>query len=273
MKILMAVFSATGNTAAIGEVIGKRLAELGAEVDSLDITPLAARRQPLDPSPYQAVVFGFPIHSMRAPRLVREWLETLDGSGKKCALFLTYGGFQVHPAHSTTQNILRKQGFDFTASAEFLGKHTFNLGGWEAMVGRPSEPDFNTAREYAEKIYPRLNGSDTARAGDLDPGPYTEQQLDDFEGFRFKMAAALPSRKGEDCSMCMLCQESCPNGAMDAEAGEADAAKCILCLACVYVCPEQALKFGDMSGIFKMKMEMDQETPATLAAKKSKVYL
>ena len=134
MKILLAVFSATGNTAAIGDVIGRRLAELGAEVIKWDVTSLADRSRPLDPESYDALLVGAPIHSMRAPRLVREWLETLDGQGKRCALFLTYGGFQVHPAHFTTRNILVNRGFDFTASAEFPGKHTFNLG----EIGRAS---------------------------------------------------------------------------------------------------------------------------------------
>ncbi|MFH1136476.1 MAG: EFR1 family ferrodoxin [Pseudomonadota bacterium] len=273
MKVLMAVFSATGNTAAIGKAIGRRLAELGAEVEYLDVTALADRSRPVDLSPYQALVVGSPIHSMRAPRLVRDWLETLDGQGKKCALFLTYGGFQVHPAHATTQNILRRRGFDFTASAEFPGKHTFNLGGWQALPDRPNEPDFATAREYAEKIHPRLAGLDSGRVGDLDPGPYTEQELDAFEQFRFKMADKLPSRGGEDCSLCLLCQDQCPTGAMNAEQGAADPAKCILCLRCLAVCPEQALKFCDMSAVFKMKMAHDKETPESLAGKKSRMYL
>lgn len=82
MNILLASFSATGNTAKIAGAVAKRLRELGATVDELDITFLEARKQPKTMDGYDAAVFGAPIHSMRAPRLARDWLASLDGQGK-----------------------------------------------------------------------------------------------------------------------------------------------------------------------------------------------
>ena len=162
MKILLCCFSATGNTAAIAETIGRRLSELGAEVDSVDITLPSSRKQPIDLTPFQAAVFGAPIHSSRAPRVMRNWLETLDGQGKKCASFFTYGGFRVHPTHHTTREILHHRNFNLVASAEFLGCHTYNLGGWQAMEGRPDASDLAMAEQFADKIFDRFNGKDSA---------------------------------------------------------------------------------------------------------------
>lgn len=272
MDILLCYFSATGNTSTIAEFIYERLTESGASVEKYDATRPAARKTPLDLSSYQGVVFGSPIHSMRAPRIFREWLATLDGGGKPCAMFFTYGGFQVHPTHFTTRQILEKQGFKVIASAEFLGRHTYNLGGWDSMTERPDDSDFEVAGQFAELVYNRFLGKDSGVVGELDPGPYTEEQLDMFESFRFKMLTQTPTRDGGDCSMCMLCEELCPTGAIEAEVGNANKDLCIACLRCVQNCPDDALKINDLTEFFHMKMQMDQETPESLTAKKSKIY-
>jgi flavodoxin/ferredoxin len=273
MNIAVFYFSATGNTKQIAEAIAGRLEESGDKADLIDITLPQNRQANTDLSKYDAMVLGSPIHSMRSPRLVRDWIATLDGGGMKCATFFTYGGFQVHPTHYDARQRLEKQGFKLVASAEFLGKHTFNIGGWQSMIGRPGQDDTEVARKYADALHARFSGQDQAMVGELDKGPYTEEQLDEFEGFRFKLVTQLPTRGGEECQMCMLCEEECPSGAMDAETGEADPNKCIACLHCVEVCPDEVLAINDISDFFKRKMDMDKETPETLAAKKSKMYL
>lgn len=91
MKLLFAYFSATGNTKKIADTMVKRFKEIGSKVENLDITLPEARQPEMDLSIFDAAVFGSPIHSMRAPRLVREWLDSLDGAGMKCATFFTWG--------------------------------------------------------------------------------------------------------------------------------------------------------------------------------------
>ena len=273
MKVLISYFSATGNTATIGKAIGAQLQKLGADVDIRDMTIWSDREKKPDLSAYDAAVFGSPIHSMRSPRVFREWLAGLDGNGMKCAMFFTFGGFQVHPTHSTTCAILEKSNFKVAASAEFLGAHTFNLGGWQSMVDRPDKSDLAVAEEYADRVYDRFTGKDTGMVKDLDPGPYTEEELDKFENFRFVTVSQLPTRDGAECQMCMQCEELCPTGAMNAEIGQADKAKCMVCLRCVKVCPDEVLKINDLTPVFLKKMEMDKETQETLKAKTSKIYL
>lgn len=67
IKILIVIFSATGSTAKMAEVIQKELKQLGADIEEKDITSYDDRKDPLDLAPYHAVVFGFPIHARRAP--------------------------------------------------------------------------------------------------------------------------------------------------------------------------------------------------------------
>lgn len=100
MNILTSYFSATGNTGRIARAIGERLGELGAQVDIRDVTALESRQKFLSLDQFDAVIFGSSIHAKRSPRLFREWLQTPDGRGKRCAMFFTY---------------------------EFPGAHSFNL--------------------------------------------------------------------------------------------------------------------------------------------------
>jgi ferredoxin len=203
---------------------------------------------------------------------MREWLRTLDSQGKKCSMFFTYGGFGTHPAHYSAQQILKEQHFHVVSSAEFLSTHTFNLGGWKAMVGRPDERDFTVAKEYVELTYRRFTDEDESFLGELEKTKHSEEVLDAAEASRFKKVTQLPTRGGVECSMCYTCEESCPTGAMEAELGEADKGKCIACLACVANCPDSALAINDMSKSWSSKLEKENTTEEDLQGKKSIIY-
>ena len=273
MKVLILYFSATGNTARIAEIIKAQFKKEGVKVTMSDITPLRERQSKIDFEPYKAIVFGAPVHSRRAPRVMREWLRTLDGQGKKCSMFFTYGGFGVHPTHYSTRQILKDQNFIVVSSGEFLGAHTFNLGGWRALEDRPDELDFEMVKDFVGLTYKRFTGEDDRILGELEKTEYTEELLDSVETSRFKVLTQLPTRGGEECSMCLVCEELCPTGAMEAESGEADKKKCIACLACVSNCPEEVLKINDMSNSWSHKLDMEKITEESLNEQKSKIYL
>ncbi|WP_421908538.1 EFR1 family ferrodoxin [Methanolacinia petrolearia] len=273
MKILTLYYSATGNTEKIADVITKKLRELGADAERKDIIPYNTRQKEIDLSPYDAVIFGFPVYSWRAPREAREWLNTLEGRNMKCSMFFTYGGFIIHPAHYSTQQILEKQGFTVVSSAEFLARHTFNLGGWKAMEDWPNRSDCEVAEEYAELTFRRFTGEDEGILQELEKTEHTEEFLDGIEKFRFKILTRLPTREGAECSMCGICEESCPTGAMDAETGEADPGKCTACLACVAKRPEDALKINDMEGSWEYKLDIENISIDEMNKKKSRIYL
>jgi ferredoxin len=168
---------------------------------------------------------------------------------------------------------LKEQNFIVVSSAEFLGAHTFNLGGWRALGDRPNESDFVVAKDYVELTYKRFTGEDDRILGELEKTEYTEEQLDSAEEkARFKVITQLPTRGGKECSLCLNCEELCPTGAMEAESGEADKEKCIACLACVSNCPEKALKINDTSKSWSIKLDMEKVTEESIQEQKSKIY-
>jgi len=273
MNVLILYFSATGNTAKMAKVIEERFAELGCKVTMADVTSYDSRQEKIDLVPHEAVVCGAPVHARRAPRLVREWLRTLNGQGKKCSMFFTYGGFGVHPTHYSPRKILEEQDFRVVSSAEFPSAHTFNLGGWRAMEGRPDESDFDVAKEYVERTYRRFMNDDENLLGELEKTEYPEELLDAAEASRFKVLTLLPTRGEQECGMCLECEESCPTGAFKAESGEADKGGCIACLACVANCPEQVLEINDMSKSWPVKLKKENATEKSLNELKSRIYL
>lgn len=273
MKIMLIYFSATGNTKKIAGVIKERCEELGAEIDIWDITPLETRQKNIDISPYDALIFGFPVHSLRAPRVCREWLENLPGQGKKCATFFTYGGFWLEPVHYTTKQILDKQGFILVSSAQFLGAHTYNRGGWKAMVNRPDSSDFAFAREYAARTFLRFKGEDPGKIEGFPIPAFSDEEMDGFEQFRFKLLEHPPARGDDECCLCGLCEEACPTGAMNAESGTADMEKCIVCLRCMSVCPEDALHIKDLTPTWPYKLANHKMTEDDLRGLQSKFFL
>ena len=273
MNIAIPYFSATSNTRKMAKVIKGQFEDLHATVELHDVTTPESRSKNISLSAYDAAIFGFPVHSLRAPRLMRDWLKTLDGKGMKCGMFFTFGGFMVHPAHYSTKEILTARNFIVFSSAEFPGKHTYNHGGWNAFPDRPDDREIKLAEKYTKATYERFKGQDKGVLGDLEKTEFSDEQLDAFESFRFKMVTKLPSRNGNTCSMCEICEKLCPTGAMDCQTGTANTSTCIACLRCVDVCPDKALTINNAEESWATKLSMGKITETELNNQTGKIYL
>ena len=272
-KIALIYFSATGNTKKIADTIEDYLKGQDISVTKIDITSYESRKEQRSLRKHDAVIFGFPIYSLRAPRVCRQWLETLDGEGKKCSVFFTFGGFGKDPAHYYIKELLNKRHFTLVSTAEFLAVHTFNRCGWQAAEGRPNASDFKAAEEFAHKTLKRFTGEDPDILCDFDKPMYPSEQLDMAEKFRFKLITQLPGRESRSCSMCMLCENLCPTNAMDAEKGIADPCSCIACFRCIANCPDGVLRTNDISGTWDNKLQMHNTTKEKIDQMESKIYL
>ena len=117
-KVLMAVFSASGTTRAVGEEIARTAGadfyeivpkEIYTSADlnwmnkksrsSVEMNDPSARPtiagSALDMTAYDTVIVGFPIWWGVAPRIIDTFLESYDFSGKKIIPFCTSGGSGV----------------------------------------------------------------------------------------------------------------------------------------------------------------------------------
>lgn len=273
LNIIMPFFSGTGNTEKIANIMKQKLTELNVNIETYNITSYDTRLESIDIDKYDGVIFGFPIYSMRAPRVCRQWIEKLDGRGKKCFVFFTYGGFGKQPAHYYIKKLLNEHDFKLLGTAEFLGAHTFNYAGWQAVESRPNQSDYKVAEEFCDIIYNKLMSNNECEVNQFDKPMFSEEQLDGFEKYRFKAVSQLPSREGESCSMCGLCEELCPTKAMDSVNGIADKDKCILCLRCIANCPEQVLRINDLSKTWNVKLQMHNTTKEEIDILESRIFV
>ncbi len=273
LKIALVYFSATSVTETYVEVIKEELIRRGCEVQLFNVTPYSSRKERLTVDGFKGFIFGFPVFVDFAPSVINEWIPTLEGKGKKCAMFLTYGGRTTGYAHFHTKLLLEKAGFQVGFSAEFLGRHSFNVAGWHILPHRPDGRDFAVAREFAALALERFS-MDSVKVFELQkPFAYNAiQELLKQKEKSSQRGLRHPIRSVEECCMCRKCEDECPNQAFNADAGQSDPLKCIECMHCVYLCPDKLLKVDDrMKDAYDAFLENWHLTEEMMSKKRSRI--
>jgi Pyruvate/2-oxoacid:ferredoxin oxidoreductase delta subunit len=242
LKIAIVYFSGTYVTHTCAQVIEEALRDKGCTVTPFNVTGNDSRIRFPPVDVFDGLVFGFPVYSDFAPTVVNEWLPTLEGKGKRCVMFFTYGARTTGFAHFHTALLLRQAGFRVLFSAEFPGRHTFNLSGWRILPDRPDERDFAVARDYAALCIERFTQDSPPDFKPQKPFGYCEVlELQKILGKREDDCWTNPVRTRAECSMCRNCETECPALAFNADSGISDPERCIGCMHCVYICPDKVI--------------------------------
>jgi NAD-dependent dihydropyrimidine dehydrogenase PreA subunit len=169
--------------------------------------------------------------------------------------------------------LLQEVGFKVLLSAEFLGRHTFNVGGWQILPERPNEADFIIAREFAAKAYERFSSKPTYIFKLQKPfgyhqaiKAYQERPKPNKRGYTH------PIRVTEQCSMCRDCETECPTQAFNAESGTSDPEICIECMHCLYICPDEVIEIDKrMKDVYADFLATWHVTESMMENKQSKI--
>jgi len=272
-KVAIIYFSATNVTRSYTEVMSERLINLGRAVQLIDVTAYASRQEPILIDDFDYFIFGFPVFSDFAPTVINEWLPSLIGNQKRCAMFFTFGARTTGYAHFHTKLLLEKAGFEVVLTAEFLGRHSFNVGGWRILPDRPDQEDFTVAHTYVECALDRFYQDDLPDFNLQKPFAYnqavktlmkdTPKDEDDW---------LHPVRVTDECCMCYDCETECPTQAFNADSGDSDIEKCIECMRCVFICPDKVIKIDPrMEEVYSDFLAYWHLTEEMMNAKKSKV--
>ena len=222
LRIALAYFSATDVTRTYAGLLGEELSKKGCTVKLFDVTSFSSQRDRLPVAQFDAFLFGFPVFADFAPSVINDWIPTLDGQGNKCGMFFTYGGRTTGYAHFHTKLLLEEAGFRVLFSAEFLGRHSFNVAGWHALPDRPDEGDFAVAREYAALAVERFSADAPPDFALQKPFGYEASMRVRQDGEQSAIRGwSHPFRSAPECSMCRECETECPAQAFDADTGQA----------------------------------------------------
>ena len=273
MRIGIFYFSATGVTHQIAQEIQKNLQTQYSNdtiiVDMINILYPSIQANRINFSDYDACFFGFPVFAGRLPRIAEVWLTEQEGKSRPCAMFFTYGGRLLENANQITYHLLTRASFRPILSAEFLGRHSFNVAkGWTLCEDRPNPEDLRIAREFSQKTIELIRDPEFHFRIDMSKFHYTPATVSNPT----QRSAFHPSRFGEKCSMCRLCETECPVNAMNADIGEVNLGTCLQCMHCVSICPDHALKTDDVTEIFPNFMDRWHLTSENVEKKQSFFY-
>ena len=158
MKILVTYFTQTGNTEKVARAIYKAIG------DQKEILPVDEVK---DPSGYDIIICGFPVHAHSVPLSVEHFIKRIP-PGKKIALFATHGSLRggelattaIEHATSLASRLKVLGTFGCRGKVdpmiiEALAKKPEHRAWAEtakSAVSHPDESDLEDARHFAVKI-------------------------------------------------------------------------------------------------------------------------
>ncbi len=224
MNIVRILFSPTGGTKRVADILADNLGESAGTIDLSSAAEDFSAGQ-LDAG--DVAVIAAPSFGGRAPEIAVRRLSQIHGQGARAVVVCVYGNRAYEDTLVELADAAGKAGFRVIAGVAAVAEHTIAR---QYAPGRPDERDTAVLKGFAEKIAGKLSGG--SMAGPVLPGnrPYKKGG-----------GAGLVPKAGSACTACGLCAQKCPVQAISqADPGKTDAAKCISCMRCVAGCPVQA---------------------------------
>ena len=214
------------------------LEKLGVLVDVHNIEGFKA--ESADLSVYGAVGFAYPVHSFNAPEIVTGFAKRLPKTDAKSAFIISTAGGESPANYASSRlliNILSKKGFDVFYNRQFIMPSNFMVKDGEAKVSQNIAAANEAAPQTAQEI---INCTEFQQ-----PKSFAALVLQ-FFGRAEQPCAKLMGKffyADENCSMCGICAENCPNNNITIDSGRMKFKSCCgLCMRCLYMCPNKSLK-------------------------------
>lgn len=239
MKIVLYVFSGTGNTLKVASLYKQYL---NAEVTVYRVS----KKSPPPPPPeeFDLIGIGYPIHAFSAPEPILKFVKTLPALRDKRAFVFKTSGEGLHLNDGSSQKlikIMKKKGYDVLFERHFVMPYN--------MIYRHSD-------EMAKQMWIYARAMAKLSAGEIENGvrkkvkqnifkkAFTatfrviEQPFAHIHGPLFK----VDSKK---CINCERCIKTCPQANIKVKDGKIKFGKaCVLCMGCSFNCPTDAIKVG-----------------------------
>ena len=225
MNVVEIVFSPTGGTEKIADIVGKHWSENPAKIDlcdaKADFTKCKITEQDM-------VLIAMPSFGGRAPAVAIERLKQIAGNGAKCTLVCVYGNRAYEDTLVEMEDAAKECGFQVAAAIAAVAEHSIMP---QYAAGRPDASDQKQLTAYADQI------ADKAEIASSIPGnrPYKKAG-----------GVGLVPKPNKSCIKCGACAKNCPVQAIDPVSFAANSNACVSCLRCMKQCPKNARKINGM---------------------------
>ena len=151
MEILQIVFSPTGGTQKVVDLLAE---EWGHTVCRVDLTdPVLDTREALPLPEADLALIAVPSYAGRVPVVAAERLEHIHVDGMKCVLVCVYGNRAYEDTLVELQDRANACGFAVTAAVAAIAEHSIMH---QYAAGRPDAEDREELKEIAQKIKEKL---------------------------------------------------------------------------------------------------------------------
>ncbi len=231
MNVKEIVFSPTGGTKKVAQIITGQWSENVAKIDLSDSKTDFAK---YEMEKGDMVLIAMPSFGGRAPAVAIERLKRISGNGAKCTLVCVYGNRAYEDTLVEMEDAAKECGFKVIAAIAAVAEHSIIP---RYAANRPDASDEAQLADFAGRILQK-DGDTLSVPGNR---PYR------------KGGAGLVPKVTRDCVKCGLCAERCPVQAISPEGFTTDSQRCISCMRCVRQCPHDARKVsGAMVSVVAM---------------------
>lgn len=233
-------FSCTGNSEYIAKVIGAKLDEVPINIFNSVKNNVAEHYD--SQTPY---VFVLPVHNMRIPEKVEEFLSRCSfDSSEEFALCLV-GSYSVGNSARRIKNILTSQGLHHIATVPFYMQSSNVLG--------LAKPNLKRTLKYADRAGKEAELF-AQRILNCKPSmPLTVSLVGTIGTSLYPLIKKLKRdtsfKINNNCISCGKCADACFNNNIQLVDNKPDwLHNCTHCGACISSCPQNAIEYGHKKG-------------------------
>lgn len=228
MQVVQIVFSPTGGTQRVADIIAEAL---GKPAERVDLTSPTAGFSSVHLDEEDLVVIAVPSYGGRVPALAAERLAQVRGHGARAVLVCVYGNRAYEDTLVELEDVASAAGFHEVAAVAAVAEHSILH---QYATGRPDSADRAELEGFARRIAEKLAGQNADAAPTGVPGNRPYRQAG---------GSAMVPKGDSSCVACGLCARRCPAQAIDpASPRKTDPERCIGCMRCVSECPQGARK-------------------------------